>query len=81
MHKLEGRKQADEHIAKRVAKLRGRKNTPEAIRRMSEAHKGLPSKRKGRHYPNEQSLQSPIFFHMTSPTKPFVVVDVPKILP
>mgnify|MGYP001573560845 FL=1 len=59
MNKLKGKKQSPEHIAKRVAKVIGRRNTPESIRRMSEAHKGLPSGRKGRHFPNEQGLHLP----------------------
>lgn len=59
MSKLSGRKQTPEHIAKRVAATTGRKNSPESIKRMSEAHKGLPNGRKGKHYPNEQGVNLP----------------------
>ncbi len=54
MNALKGREQTAEHILKRVEKLRGRKNTPEVLQRMSEAHKGIPNKNKGKHFPEYQ---------------------------
>lgn len=54
MNKLAGRKQTPEHIAKRVAKLKGKKRSPEICEKFKQVRRALPSFRKGKHYPNEQ---------------------------
>ncbi len=51
----------EEHKRNLGNALKGKRRTPEQIQRMREAHKGIPSGRKGKHYPDMQGGNSPFW--------------------